>query len=75
MERTVEILIGRLIMDAAFRRFVLGNPRSALQLANEWGIHLSEAERLGVASTDPAVWERAAREFGRRARAAERGHA
>ncbi len=35
MHRSIEILIGRLVTDTAFRRFFLGNLSSTLWLAGE----------------------------------------
>jgi hypothetical protein len=63
MHRSIEILIGRLITDDAFRRFLLGDLTTTLLLAGEWGLQLSDNEVRGLAATDPRVWDRIAGEI------------
>jgi hypothetical protein len=63
VQRSIEILIGRLITDADFRRFFLRDPRGTLTLAGNWGLALSAIEIHALLSTDHSLWERVAREL------------
>ena len=63
VQRSIEILIGRLVTDGDFRRFYLNDPRTTLQLADEWGLHLSEREINALVATEHTVWERVASEL------------
>ena len=57
MQRRVEVLIGRLITDEAFRQFVLCDPLTTLQLADEWGLELSDDQIHALIATDPHLWD------------------
>ena len=63
MHRSIEILIGRLITDGDFRHFYLADPRTTLQLADEWGLRLSDGEIRALIATDPMLWDRVAEEL------------
>lgn len=59
-QRTIEMLIGRLITDEAFRDQFLHAPEAALIALVERGFDLSRTEIAAVVSTDPAIWLEAA---------------
>ena len=44
VQRSIEILIGKLATDADFRRAFQCNPRGTLHQASEWGLALTESE-------------------------------
>jgi hypothetical protein len=59
-QRTIEMLIGRLVTDEAFRDEFVGNPYRALVALCERGLILSATEIAALVSTDPALWARTA---------------
>lgn len=59
-QRTIEMLIGRLITDEAFRHQFLTAPEATLLDLVDRGLDLSRTEIAALVSTDPAVWARAA---------------
>ena len=63
MQRSIEILIGRLVTDEDFRRVFLSDPRGTLELAAEWGLALSPVEVKALLSTDRSLWDRVALEL------------
>jgi hypothetical protein len=63
VQRSIEILIGRLVTDEDFRRVFLGDPRGTLEIAAEWGLALSPVEIQALLSTDRSLWDRVAREL------------
>jgi hypothetical protein len=58
--RTIEMLIGRLITDEAFRAEFLRQPEATLQGLRERGLDLSLTEIGALVATDPDLWTRAA---------------
>ena len=63
MQRSIEILIGRLITDEDFRRSFMRDPRSTLERVAGLGLELSPCETLALMATDPALWDRVANEI------------
>jgi hypothetical protein len=63
VQRSIEILIGRLITDEDFRRAFQRDPKAALELAEDWGLALSQYEVGVLLSTDLSVWDRIANEL------------
>jgi len=59
-QRSVEILIGRLMTDEAFRSAFLADASSALSEFLESGHQLTHLEISALCATPFAVWERAA---------------
>ena len=62
MQRSIEILIGRLITDEDFRRAFQIDPLATLAAAAEWGLALSPLEVRALLATDHALWDRVADE-------------
>lgn len=62
-QRSVEILIGRLLTDEAFREAFFLNPAAALQMFGEAGHGLTPIETAALLATPPALWEEAAGEI------------
>jgi hypothetical protein len=60
VQRSIEILIGRLITDEDFRRAFQDDPRGTLEVAGEWGLALSPLEIRALLSTDQTLWDRVA---------------
>jgi hypothetical protein len=63
VQRSIEILIGRLITDPEFRHVFLRDPSATLELAGEWGLEFSRAEIRAVLATDRTLWDRVAAEI------------
>lgn len=63
MQRSIEILIGRLITDEDFRRAFQSDPVGTLSLAENWGLALSPYEIRVLLSTDQGLWDRIADEL------------
>ena len=59
-QRSIEILIGRLVTDEAFRLAFRTNPVDTLIRFTESGYELTRVEIAAVHSTHPDVWERVA---------------
>jgi hypothetical protein len=59
-QRTIEMLIGRLITDEAFRAEFLVEPETTLLGLRERGLDLSLTEIAALVATDPGLWTRAA---------------
>lgn len=59
-QRTVELLIGRLITDEQFRAAFLADPSATLRELRSRGLELTETEAAALIKTDPALWARAA---------------
>lgn len=59
-QRSVEILIGRLITDEAFRSAFLADANTALVAFVESGHELTALEMSALRATPCSVWERAA---------------
>lgn len=59
-QRIIELVIGRLITDEAFRADFLAAPEATLLDLADRGLDLSRTEIAALISTDPSVWARAA---------------
>ena len=59
-QRTIEMLIGRLITDEEFRGEFLTNPEQTLIALNDLGLELSRTEVAALINTDPSLWARTA---------------
>ena len=59
-QRTIEMLIGRLITDEEFRSAFLRDPERTLLDLCDRGLELSRTEIAALVTTDPMVWARAA---------------
>ena len=55
-QRSIEIVVGRLVTDEEFRAAYLRNPPQVLTDLLERGLHLSYAEITALIATDPALW-------------------
>jgi hypothetical protein len=62
-QRSIEILLGRLLTDEAFREAFLVNPSTVLQLFCEAGHELTLLEINALVATPPELWSEAAREI------------
>jgi hypothetical protein len=60
MQRFIEVVIGRLVTDEAFRAAYLGDPHGALGQLLQQGMHLTDVEIVALLATDATVWERVA---------------
>jgi hypothetical protein len=60
MHRTIEMLIGRLITDEAFRADFLREPEATLLGLRDRGLELTQTEIAALVATDPHLWTRAA---------------
>jgi hypothetical protein len=65
-QRVIEMLIGRLVTDEAFRSEFLENPESTLVDLRDQGLELSRIEIDALVNTDPMVWARTAGSIDRR---------
>jgi hypothetical protein len=63
VQRSIEILIGRLVTDEDFRRAFQRNPKGTLAAAAEWGLALSPLEVRALLATDHSLWDRVADEL------------
>ena len=63
MQRSIEILIGKLATDEEFRRAFLRDARGTLDEASEWGLALTEFEVRALLATDQSLWDRIADEL------------
>jgi hypothetical protein len=59
-QRTIELLIGRLITDEQFRTDFLSDPEKTLVALCDYGLELSKTEIAALVSTDPTLWARTA---------------
>jgi hypothetical protein len=55
-QRSVEILIGRLVTDEAFRAMFIRDPAASLTQFTEAGHELTPLEISAIRSTHPSVW-------------------
>jgi hypothetical protein len=65
-QRSIEILIGRLITDEAFRSVFLQHPKSAIETFVEGGHELTPIEIDAIATVAHEFWYFAAAEIGPR---------
>lgn len=59
-QRSVELVIGRLVTDAAFRRAFARAPAEVVRMLERGGHALSPVEIAALVATSPEVWARAA---------------
>ena len=62
-QRNVEVLIGRLITDEAFRAKFIRDPAAALTQFIERGYELTPLEVAALEATDPGLWTRTAEQI------------
>jgi hypothetical protein len=62
LQRSIEILIGRLVTDEDFRREFQEDPYGTLRRVSEWGLSLTDFEIRALVATDRTVWDRLADE-------------
>jgi len=60
VQRIIELLIGRLVTDEAFRSEFLADPTKTLTALTERGFDLSAIEIDALVNTDPTLWVHAA---------------
>jgi hypothetical protein len=56
-QRSIEMVIGRLVTDEEFRETFLRDPHQALGDLLERGMHLTHAEIAALVATDSSLWE------------------
>jgi hypothetical protein len=61
--RSIEILIGRLITDEAFRHAFISDPAGALARFADSGYHVTALEAAALASIEREVWHRIAEQI------------
>jgi hypothetical protein len=59
-QRSIELVVGRLVTDEGFRRAFLIDPHHALAELLEFGMHLTGAEIAALVATNPSVWAQTA---------------
>jgi hypothetical protein len=62
-QRSIEIIIGRLLTDEAFRRRFVSDPHQLLVELLDLGTHLTQAEIQALVSIDPMLWGRVAQQI------------
>jgi hypothetical protein len=62
-QRSIEIVIGRLLTDEDFRETFLSNPHVALEELSDRGTQLSFAEIAAIVAVDAALWARVAEQI------------
>lgn len=65
-QRSIEMVIGRLVTDEEFRETFMGDPVHALTQLLEQGTHLTRAEITALVATDSELWERVAEQVDER---------
>jgi hypothetical protein len=55
-QRSIEMVIGRLVTDEEFRETFLSDPHKALGDLVEQGTHLSPSEMAALIATNSALW-------------------
>ena len=60
MQRSIEVLIGRLITDEDFRRLFITDPRAALEAAADCGLSFSQSEIAALIATNRNLWDQVA---------------
>jgi hypothetical protein len=74
MQRNVELLLGRLATDPAFRHRFLADPCGVLAELRESGLEITDVERDALAATDAQALHDFAGSLDRRLRRATRSH-
>ena len=59
-QRSIEILIGRLVTDEELRQRFVAEPRETVRLAQQSGLELTAAEVDALLASPVALWERLA---------------
>ena len=59
-QRSIELVIGKLVTDEEFRATFLRDPHRALAELLERGTHLSHAEIAALIGIDSTLWDRVA---------------
>ena len=59
-QRSVEILIGRLVTDEDLRQRFIAEPRETIRFAQQSGLDLTAAEIDALLASPVALWERLA---------------
>lgn len=59
-QRVIELIVGRLITDEAFRERFLLAPEATLRELAGLGLDLSRIEIAALVNTDPTIWVRVA---------------
>jgi hypothetical protein len=62
-QRSVEVVIGRLVTDEAFREMFLGDPAATLTQFVERGYELTAVEIAALEASDPGLWTRTAEQI------------
>ena len=62
-QRSIEILIGRLLTDESFRSAFLREGMTTLQRFTDAGYHLTDLEMDAIIRTRSDLWERVAQEI------------
>jgi hypothetical protein len=65
-QRSIEMVIGRLVTDEEFRQTFMDDPVSALVGLLEQGTHLTRAEITALVATDSELWNRVAEQIDQR---------
>jgi hypothetical protein len=63
VQRSIEILIGKLITDEEFRRAFQADPKATLDAVRDWGLELNTGEILALTEADQSMWDRFADEI------------
>lgn len=63
VQRSIEIVIGRLVTDEEFRNTFMRDPRATLQDMAQGGLSLSVIEVAALLATDRSLWDRVALEL------------
>ena len=59
-QKTIQLIIGRLLTDEEYRLRFLEDPRTFLLLLHEQGVELTRKEIEALVRTDPALWPESA---------------
>lgn len=62
-QRSIEMVVGRLVTDEDFRQTFLDDPHQALGDLLERGLHLTHAEIAALIATESRLWGRVADEI------------
>lgn len=62
-QRSVEVVIGRLVTDEAFRAMFLRDPGATLTQFTECGYELTSLEITALRATDASLWTRTAEQI------------
>ena len=62
-QRSIEVVVGKLVTDEAFRKLFLREPRLALEELAAHGLVLTDIEMRALLNTATTVWTRVADEL------------